>query len=79
MEFDKWPYEEIFIYYIGQEVSYGVKHFYITFAKLNGYLEEDHDGSQYLTLVPIDVKNKEVLKKYEDKVYKIKYTIKLKK
>lgn len=45
MEFDKWPYEEIFIYYIGQEVSYGIKHFYITFAKLNGYLEEDHDGS----------------------------------
>ena len=34
----------------------------ISFRKINGYIE-DYDRSKCLTLIPIDEKNKEVLKK----------------
>ena len=40
-----------------------MKRFYISFDKINGYIE-DNNGSKYLTLVPIDENKGESEKAY---------------
>lgn len=53
MKIDKKLSDNIFIYYIGYEISYGVKPLYLIFRKINGYVK-DYDVNKYLTVVPIE-------------------------
>lgn len=52
------------------------KNLYIIFPKISRYIK-GHDGSKYLTLIPIDEKDKSVLKNYQEMLDKIKYLTKL--
>ena len=53
MKIDKKLSDNIFIYYIEYEISYGVKPLYLIFRKINGYIK-DYDVIKYLTEVSIE-------------------------
>ena len=64
---DAKSYKDILIFYTGQETLNGVKPLYITFNKINGYIEDDN-GSRYLTFIPVGE-----IKQVKGNMNKIKY------
>ena len=53
---DKKPNKNIFVYFIGFKVSNHLKSLFVTFNKINGYIEDSLGIIKCLTLIPFDGK-----------------------
>ena len=53
------------MYYLICKITYSAKFLYIDFCKINEFIK-DYDGSKYLTLIPVNEREKSLLIKYKE-------------